>query len=44
MANHIWQRELRRSKTANRVGVILMVTLILILVLSVLNGVFSLGA
>jgi hypothetical protein len=44
MANHLWQRELWRSKSSNRLGVALMVMLILVLLLSVVGGLRSLGA
>jgi hypothetical protein len=43
MGNHLWQRDLRRSKSANRIGVALMVALILVLLVSVVNGLLSLG-
>lgn len=43
MAKHLWQKELQRSRSANRLGLVLMVTLILVLVLSVLNGLRTLA-
>lgn len=41
MGNYKWQRELRRSRSTNRVGLALMAALLMVLVLSLASGLRS---
>ncbi len=43
MHRFLWQKELRRGRRANRLGLALLVLLLLVLVASFLNGVRSLN-
>lgn len=44
MSQYFWQRGLRRSRRANRVGITLLVMLLLVLLASVVQGVRTLAA